>query len=88
MDKIIKQLTLLIADYLTTMGVLDGPSGTSADVPGVGRKMVSVSFRDERCRWERGIKEKLKEITKNNRLCKIPRKEYWPCIHVTKEVRY
>ena len=26
------------------MGVLDGTSGTSADVPGVGLNMVSVSF--------------------------------------------
>ena len=31
---------------------------------------MSVSFRDERCRWERGIKEKLKEIPKNIELRK------------------
>ena len=47
------------------MGVLDGTSGTSADVPGVGLKMVSVSFWNEICWWERGIEEKLEEITEN-----------------------
>ena len=49
----------------TAKGVLDGTSGTSADVPGVGLKLVSVSFCNKMCGWERGIKEKLKQITKN-----------------------
>ena len=49
----------------TGMGVLDGTSGTPADVPGVGLKMVSVLFWNERCGQERGITEKFEEITKN-----------------------
>ena len=44
---------------ITTMGVLDGTSGTSADVPGVGLKMVSVSFWKGRSRWKRRINKKM-----------------------------
>ena len=41
------------------MGVLDGMSGTSADVPGVGLKMVSFLFYNEKCGWIRKIREKI-----------------------------
>ena len=39
------------------MGVLDGTSGTSADVPGGGLRMESVSFSDGKFGWEREMKE-------------------------------
>jgi len=37
------------------MGVLDGTSGTSADVPGVGLKRASVSLWNEKYGWDRRL---------------------------------
>ena len=47
------------------MGVSEGTTGKSADVFCVGLNVLSVSFCNERCGWERGTKEKIEEIIKN-----------------------
>ena len=51
------------------MGVLDGTSGTSADVPGVGLNMVSVSFLKGRYKRKRGVNKQM-EANLNNILKK------------------
>ena len=55
-----------------TMGVAEGASGASADAPGVGLKLVSVSFSHEKkgekievWRKKRGLKQKKKEMEKS-----------------------
>ena len=57
----------LIKYYMFTliinMGVLDGTSGTAADVPSVGLKRASVSFCNVGCGWERRKRENQAEYT-------------------------
>ena len=54
------------------MGVAEGASGASADAPGVGLELVSVSFSHEKkgekikiWRKKRCLKQKKKEIERN-----------------------
>ena len=52
-----------------SMGIAEGASGATADAPGVGLKLVSVSFSHEKkgekievWRKKRGLKQKKKEM--------------------------
>ena len=40
------------------MDIIEGTSGTSADVHSVDREMASASFWSKRCGWERGLERK------------------------------
>ena len=62
---------MIIYILWTNMGVLDGTSGTSADVPGVGLKRASVSLSNKKYGWERetGTEKEVQinEIDRNGR---------------------